>query len=151
MGKKGKYNKQNQQDEEEPRKKKIMITEEHLMDKTHMDNTEFLPFLPEDALYPPFGIDATRILRKIVKDLNYLLYLDFKNFWATLLYNPSLKNCLNSCLKFLHRGWLNLYYSDPEQRRDYYALISDREEFELTAGLMKVVLTVHFRMVNAAD
>lgn len=38
MGKKGKYNK-NQADDDQPKKKKMMITEEHLMDKTHMDNT----------------------------------------------------------------------------------------------------------------
>ena len=89
------------------------------MDKTHMDFTDFFSMIPEDSLYPPFatGADNVRILRKIVKDLNYLLFQDFKVFWATILYNPSLKNCLNSCLKFLHRGWLNDYYTNDNERR----------------------------------
>ena len=85
-----------------------MITEEHLMDKTHMDSTEFIPFLPDDALYFPYKLDP-KSLRTLVKDLNYLLYLDFKNFWASLLYNPSLKNCLTTCLRFFHRKCLNKY------------------------------------------
>jgi hypothetical protein len=32
-------------------KKKNIITEEQLMDKTHMDKTEFIPMLPEESLY----------------------------------------------------------------------------------------------------
>lgn len=52
MGKKGKYR---QQVEDEPMpKKKTMITEEQLMDKTHMDMTEFIPLLPDESIYPPF-------------------------------------------------------------------------------------------------
>ena len=43
MGKKGKYR---QAEEEDLPKKKTMITEEQLMDKTHMDKTEFIPLLP---------------------------------------------------------------------------------------------------------
>lgn len=51
MGKKGKY----KQVEEQPMpKKKTMITEEQLMDKTHMDKTKFIPLLPDESIYPPF-------------------------------------------------------------------------------------------------
>ena len=121
------------------------------MDKTHMDDTEFLPLLDKDSLYPPFVVLDVVVLRKVVKDLNYLLYLDFKNFWATMLYNPSLKICLNSCLQYLHRGWLNEYKRAEDDKRDYYALISDREEYEYTAGLMKVVLIIHYRMLSAEN
>jgi len=56
MGKKGK-NCLKQEVEEEPKKKKI-ITEEQLMDKTHMDRTVFIPMLIKDALYPPFNFDC---------------------------------------------------------------------------------------------
>lgn len=43
MGKKGKY----RQIEEEPvPKKKAVLTEEQLMDKSHMDKTEYIPLLP---------------------------------------------------------------------------------------------------------
>lgn len=43
MGKKGKY----RQVEEEPvPKKKAVLTEEQLMDKSHMDKTEYIPLLP---------------------------------------------------------------------------------------------------------
>ena len=121
------------------------------MDKTHMDDTEFLPLLPSDSLYPPFGIDHVKILRKIVKDLNYLLYSGFKNFWATILYNPTLKNCLNTCLQFLHRNWLNIYYSDQSERREYFDLVKDRDEYELTSALMKIILIIHFRILTAHD
>lgn len=109
MGKKGKYNNNNKNDDDEPKKKKFMITEEHLMDKTHMDSTEFLSFVPADALYFPYALPGLHALKKMVTDLNYLLYLDFKSFWATILYNPSLKNCLTNCLKFFHRRCLNKY------------------------------------------
>jgi hypothetical protein len=77
MGKKGKY----KQVEEEPMpKKKTMITEEQLMDKSHMDKTEYLPLLPDEAIYPPFIYQAINeaALEKIVTDLNYLLYVNFK-------------------------------------------------------------------------
>lgn len=109
MGKKGKYNNKAEKEEEESgKKKKFMISEQHLMDKNHMDTTEFLPFLPVDSMYYPFKAQEQAV-RKILKDLNYLLYLDFKSFWATLLYNPSLKNSLTTCLQFFHRKWLNNY------------------------------------------
>ena len=108
MGKKGKYNNNNKNEDDEPKKKKFMITEEHLMDKTHMDSTQFISFVPSDSLYFPYALKP-QPLRKMVMDLNYLLHLDFKNFWATILYNPSLKNCLTNNLKFLHRRCLNKY------------------------------------------
>lgn len=107
MGKKGKYKNQAEEDDQ-PKKKKMMITEEHLMDKTHMDNTQFVPFLPEDALYPDSNVN-TKVLRIITRDLNYLLNCDFKTFWATLLYNPSLKICLSTCLQNFHRQAFNDY------------------------------------------
>ena len=109
MSKKRKHNQK--PEEEEFKKKNFMITEEHLMDKTHMETTQYLPYLPNDSLYPNFQYseDAVRILRTIVKDLNYLLYLNFKNFWATLLYNPTLKICIQSCLKSFHCRWMNEY------------------------------------------
>jgi hypothetical protein len=51
MGKKGKY----KQVEEEPMtKKKTILTEEQLMDKSHMDKTEYIPLLPSESMYPPF-------------------------------------------------------------------------------------------------
>lgn len=74
-----------------------------------MDPTEFIPYLPDDSLYPPYNRINNLPLKKIVQDLNYLLYVDFKAFWATVLYNPSLKICLCSCLQNLHRKTLNLY------------------------------------------
>ena len=89
----------------------MMITEEHLMDKTHMDATEFIPYLADDSLYPPYKRINNVALKKIVQDLNYLLYVDFKTFWATVLYNPSLKICLCSCLQNMHRKSHNLYVS----------------------------------------
>lgn len=52
MGKKGKGYRR--EEEEEPVKKKNMITEEQLMDKSHMDRTEFIPLLPTESLYFPF-------------------------------------------------------------------------------------------------
>lgn len=57
-----------------------MITEEQLMDKTHMDKTEFIPLLPSESLYSPFLYDKYNeaALIKIVTDLNYLLYVEFK-------------------------------------------------------------------------
>lgn len=81
------------------------------MDKSHMDRTEFIPMLNAESLYEPFIFsDASEVaLKKIVTDLNYLLYTDFKTFWATVLYNPTLKNCLSTCLTFLHRKWMNNY------------------------------------------
>lgn len=35
-------------------KKKTILTEEQLMDKTHMDKTEYIPLLPAETMYPPF-------------------------------------------------------------------------------------------------
>jgi hypothetical protein len=156
MGKKGKYR---QQEEEELPKKKAMITEEHLMDKTHMDKTEFVPLLPSEALYPPFIYAPNHLaaLEKIASDLNHLLYLDFKAFWATLLYGPTLKPALASCLSFLHRRWLNAYL--PSKQSDYdfdtdegnlqhYRIVREGEVFELTQGLAEVVLLIFHRMVS---
>jgi len=77
-----------------------MITEEHLMDKSNMDYTNFVPILLSDVMYPPYAFttDSVKLLKKLLTDFNYLLYIDFKKFWATLLYNPSLKNCISNCL-----------------------------------------------------
>lgn len=58
MGKKGKHNNNQKYEEDEPKKKKFMITEEHLMDKTHMDNTEFVSFIPSDSLYFPYTLKS---------------------------------------------------------------------------------------------
>lgn len=62
-------------------------------------------------MYEPFTFDKFNeaALKKIVTDLNHLLYIDFKTFWATILYNPSLKICLSTCLAYLHRRWMNAY------------------------------------------
>jgi len=81
------------------------------MDKSNMDFTEFLPLLPKDVLYPPFKIDSTstKALLKILTDLNYLLYLDSKNFWATVTYNISFQHCLSSCLSQMSVRWMNKY------------------------------------------
>jgi hypothetical protein len=81
------------------------------MDKSHMDKTQFLPLIPKDCLYPPFTYDKFQeaALEKIVSDLNYLLYANFKQFWTTVLYNISLKHCLASLLSSMHRRWLNDY------------------------------------------
>ena len=88
------------------------------MDKSHMDKTQFIPLLPSDSLYPPFIFDQHQeaALDKIVTDLNYLLYVSFKQFWTTVLYNPTLKHCLSSVLSFLHRRWLNNYLSSKLPR-----------------------------------
>ena len=102
-------------------KKKTMITEEQLMDKTHMDKTEFVPFVPDDSLYPPFihsPMQAAAI-QKITGDLNYLLYVNFKQFWTTLLYNPSLRHCLSSLLSFLHRRSLNQYLASRQSEEEF--------------------------------
>ena len=109
MGKKGK-GKYFEVEEEMPKKKNI-ITEEQLMDKTHMDKTEFIPLLPEESLYEPYiynDINEAAVV-KITLDLNYLLYVNFKEFWATVLYNPTLKRCLSSCLTNLNRRCMNRY------------------------------------------
>ena len=113
MGKKGKHR---HVEEEEVPKKKTMITEEHLMDKTHMDRTEFTALLPTESLYPPFIHDANQqaALQKIVTDLNYLLYVNFKEFWSTLLYNPTIKGTLASVLSSMHRRWLNRYVNSKQ-------------------------------------
>ena len=81
------------------------------MDKTHMDKTQFIPLLPSESLYPPFIYSDLNqaALEKLVTDLNYLLYVDFKTFWATILYNPTIKGALVSCISFMHRRWLNEY------------------------------------------
>ena len=66
------------------------------MDKSHMVKTQYIPLLDKDSLYEPFIYDKYQeaALRQILLDLNYLLYVPFKTFWATMLYNPYLKYCL---------------------------------------------------------
>lgn len=83
------------------------------MDKTHMEPVEYPSFLPSDSMYPPFVFTEGQehVLRTMLKELNYVLYLDFKNFWATILYNPTFKTCIHSCLTYFHRRWLNEYIS----------------------------------------
>ena len=73
-----------------------MLTEEQLMDKSHMLKTQYIPLLDKDSLYNPFTYDKYQeaALRQILLDLNHLLYVPFKTFWATMLYNPYLKHCL---------------------------------------------------------
>lgn len=86
-----------------------------------MDRTEFIPLLATESLYEPFIFnDVSEVaVKKIVTDLNYLLYTDFKMFWATVLYNPSLKNCLASCLTYLHRRWMNNYRYSKESEEEF--------------------------------
>jgi len=81
------------------------------MDKSNMDFTEFIPLLPEDVLYPPFkiSVNSAKALLKIVTDMNYLLYLEPKNFWATVTYNISFNRCLSSCLSQMSVKWMNKY------------------------------------------
>lgn len=81
------------------------------MDKSHMDRTEFIPFITNESLYEPFIYTEASVvaIKKITTDLNHLLYVEFKKFWATVLYNPSLKYCLSTCLSYLHRRWMNDY------------------------------------------
>jgi hypothetical protein len=136
-----------------------MITEEQLMDKSHMDRTEFIPLLAKESLYEPFIFqeDSEIALKKIVSDLNYLLYVDFKNFWATILYNPSLKNCLSTCLSFLHRRWMNNYrysketedeFSSNEDNLMNFKRVKDEGVYEYTEGLAQVVLVIYHRIVS---
>lgn len=66
-------------------------------------------------MYPPYNVSEPSLmtLRTTLKELNFMLYVDFKRFWATLLYNPSFKVCIHSCIQFFHRKWLNDYISKP--------------------------------------
>lgn len=48
-------------------------------------------------------------MRELLKQLNWLRYLSFKEFWATVQFNLSLKYCLESCLLFLQRRKYNEY------------------------------------------
>jgi hypothetical protein len=157
MGKKGKGHRR--EEEDEPVKKKNVITEEQLMDKSHMDRTDFIPLLATESLYAPFIYGETNeiAVKKIVTDLNYLLYTDFKNFWATVLYNPTLKNCLATCLAYLHRRWMNNYRYSQQTEDEFnsssdnlinYQRVKDEEIYEYTQGLAQVVLVIYHRIVS---
>jgi hypothetical protein len=114
---KGKYKKnKNEEEEEDFKKKKPMITEEHLMDKSNMDYTNFVPISLADVLNPPYNFtnETINLLKKLITDFNYLLYIDFKKFWATLLYNPSLKNCISNLFETLSVKALNIYKFQSE-------------------------------------
>ena len=124
-----------------------------------MDRTEFIPLLIQDTMYEPFIYKEENeiALKKIVTDLNHLLYIDFKNFWATVLYNPSLKNCLSSCLSFLHRRWLNCYRFSKESEEEFAAneenlfnfkRVKDEPIFEYTQGLAQVIIIIYHRIVS---
>ena len=86
------------------------------MDKSNMDFTDFIPLLPADVFYPPYNISltSTKALLKILTDLNYLLYLEPKSFWATVTYNISFQHCLSSCLSQLSSRWMNKYIYPSE-------------------------------------
>jgi hypothetical protein len=54
-------------------------------------------------------MNSTKAILKILTDMNYLLYLEPKNFWATVTYNISFGRCLSSCLSQLSCKWMNKY------------------------------------------
>ena len=129
------------------------------MDKSHMDKTNFIPLLPADSLYPPFSYEKYQeaALEKIVSDLNYLLYAPFKQFWTTLLYNPSLKHCISSLLSFMHRRWLNSYvnsklspeqFDEDEDNNRHFRIVKDGSIFECIEGIDQVLLLLFHRIVN---
>jgi|JI6StandDraft_1071083.scaffolds.fasta_scaffold03249_7 hypothetical protein len=110
-----KKNKKNRNATEEQEKQKGEVyTEGSLIDKSQMYRAEFLCFLPQDAIYYVnrsnlLNEDLRLVLRRMLGELNYLLYLDFQEFWATVMYNPSLRKCLESCLTYFNRRKYNQY------------------------------------------
>lgn len=79
-----------------------------------MHKAEFLCFLPDDSIYfvkrtKLLDEDLKLITHKILGELNYTLYLSFREFWATVLYNSTIRKCLESCLTYFHRRKYNQY------------------------------------------
>ena len=107
------------------------------MDKSNMDFTEFIPLLASDMLVPPYTNipdTTTKALLKILTDMNYLLYLEPKNFWATVTYNISFQHCLSSCLSQLSCRWMNkyIYPTEEENQEDpdfSYRLVKDNDAY----------------------
>lgn len=114
-----------------------------------MRNTEYPCFLPSDAIYYVtrsnlLNTDMRFMIRKMLGELNYLLYLSFKEFWSTLLYSPSLKKCLESCLSFFNRKKYNQYVREDV----HFQEITDNETAEYQSHLFKVVLKIFYRILN---
>lgn len=79
-----------------------------------MHRSDFLCFLPQDAIYYTnranlLNDDLKLVLRRMVGELNYMLYLTFQEFWATVLYNSTFRKCLESCLTYFNRRKYNQY------------------------------------------
>ena len=142
--------KKRKQVEEELKPKAPQITA--LMDKSDMDATEFLCFLPDDAIYSTkaHNLQSEKlklIMREILKQLNALRYLSFKQFWATIQFNVALRKCLESCLMYFQRKKYNQYLRHTEQLKPN----PDNEVVEYQKHLFHILLAVYFRMLQAED